>query len=283
VGFDGRVELARVGECELTEVVTQPIRYVRTSRHVKIGQRDDIFLSLTTSGLTRFTQNERRVTQGPGDVVVFDTAYPYEFDYPEPFSLILLRVPRPLMDSRFPCDRDFGGRRLSAQQPHGRIVASILRNLVELARGDELSPGFMVPALDIIARSLAQGAGMEYPEGRNQDLLLRRVKRFIIDHIADDDMSLERISSEQNISVRSISRFFAQEGTTPMAWLQKKRLAVAYALLAEGRSNSVTQVAFDCGFKDLSHFGRSFKTTYGVTPRQVMLRRTLGPTEIQAS
>jgi AraC-like DNA-binding protein len=89
----------------------------------------------------------------------------------------------------------------------------------------------------------------------------------------DETLSVAEISSEQNISARSLNRAFAAEGTTPMAWLRNKRLAEAYALLKEGRSDSVTDTAFRCGFSDLSYFGRCFRKTYGMAPKQAMTRK----------
>lgn len=90
----------------------------------------------------------------------------------------------------------------------------------------------------------------------------------IAENLGDDELSLERIAADQNMSVRTLSRIFAQDGTTPIAWLQKQRLAKAYSLLTEKRCRSITDAAFDCGFKDLSHFGRSFKRAFGTTPRR---------------
>src|SRR5271166_1912910 len=142
-GFDARLQLAELGECELTEVFTQTSRYVRSSRHVKIGQRDDVFLELILTGETRFRQNDRCIVQRPGDILIFDTARPYEFDYPVAYDAILLRVSRPLIERRLLDSRDIGGTFLRADGPHSRMVGSIMRSLMELGHADELTAGFM--------------------------------------------------------------------------------------------------------------------------------------------
>lgn len=52
---------------------------------------------------------------------------------------------------------------------------------------------------------------------------------------------------------------------SPGRWLLGKRLAYAAALLRSTKGN-VTEVAYDSGFEDVSHFSRAFKTRFGISP-----------------
>ncbi|MFO3705206.1 helix-turn-helix transcriptional regulator [Xanthomonas codiaei] len=54
-------------------------------------------------------------------------------------------------------------------------------------------------------------------------------------------------------------------GASPMAYLRRRRLERAQALLREGR-HTVSQIATDLCFFDQSHFVRSFRTATGCTP-----------------
>lgn len=266
--FDASLAVTPADGCEFTDVRSSAIRYVRSAWHVRMGQRDDLFIALLLEGHALFRQNDHAVIHPSGDILIFDTARPYEFDYPEGHSSVLLRVPRPMLDSRLHCSPDLGGTVISASNPYGRLIASTLKSLTEIATNGDLPPGFVTPALDLIAHSIAQTLGADSTLSCANRSALRRVKRYIAENLGDEDFSLERIAVEQNMSVRTLSRIFAQDGTTPIAWLQKQRLAKAYSLLTEKRCRSVTDAAFDCGFKDLSHFGRSFKKAFGLTPRQ---------------
>jgi AraC-like DNA-binding protein len=266
--FDASLAVAPADGCEFTDVRSSAIRYVRSAWHVRIGQRDDLFVALMLKGYARFRQNEHAVIHPCGDILIFDTARPYEFDYPEGHSSVLLRVPRPMLDSRLHGSLDLGGTVISGTNPYGRLIGSTLQSLTEIANNGDLPPGFVTPALDLIAHSIAQTVGADLPLSRASRSALHRVKRYIAENLGDEDLSLEKIAADQNMSVRTLSRIFAQDETTPIAWLQKQRLAKAYSLLTEKRCRSVTDAAFDCGFKDLSHFGRSFKRSFGITPRQ---------------
>jgi len=55
--------------------------------------------------------------------------------------------------------------------------------------------------------------------------------------------------------------------TTPGRWLLQKRLEYSAVLLSNPAS-PITQIAFESGFEDVSHFSRSFKQKFGVSPSE---------------
>ena len=68
-----------------------------------------------------------------------------------------------------------------------------------------------------------------------------------------------------HVSLRTLQRRFAQNyGMTISDWMRQIRLAKAYARVVSGESIKV--VAYDLGFKQLSHFSRVFKQVHGVAP-----------------
>ena len=59
--------------------------------------------------------------------------------------------------------------------------------------------------------------------------------------------------------------FVRDTGQSPQAYLIHYRLTCAERLLTESRF-SVTEIAYSCGFRDSSSFGRLFRERYGKTP-----------------
>lgn len=68
------------------------------------------------------------------------------------------------------------------------------------------------------------------------------------------------------VSLRTLQRHFQNRyQTTVSVWLAEHRVNRAYHRIRSGES--IKRVAYDLGFKQLSHFSRVFKTAYGVSPR----------------
>ena len=58
-----------------------------------------------------------------------------------------------------------------------------------------------------------------------------------------------------------------QFGVTPALWQQQRRLQKAYELAQQGQP--VSQVGYQSGFNNPSHFSRVFKQSFGAAPTTV--------------
>lgn len=77
------------------------------------------------------------------------------------------------------------------------------------------------------------------------------------------------LAKAAGMSTRTFERALAKAiGTSPRQLVEDLRLAEARTRLESGRE-SVTAVAFDLGYKSLSHFVRRFRRAFGVTPSQM--------------
>jgi AraC-like DNA-binding protein len=84
----------------------------------------------------------------------------------------------------------------------------------------------------------------------------------------DKTITLAEVSKLANMSDVSFSRFFRQRtGNTFIDSLTEIRLGHASRLLIES-TNSIAEVAYHCGFNNISNFNRIFKKKKGCTPRE---------------
>jgi len=78
-----------------------------------------------------------------------------------------------------------------------------------------------------------------------------------------------KIRDYANIANRSLSTFKREfkkhYKTSPGKWLTERRLKRAKSMLQSGKK-SISEVAFDCGFKNSSHFSRVFKEKFSTSP-----------------
>lgn len=91
------------------------------------------------------------------------------------------------------------------------------------------------------------------------------VKAYMLAHLADVDLCPVSIARARNVSLRQLYNIWADEPDTVMQWLIKERLAAARRLLGT-TDRGVSAIARDCGFADLTHFGRRFRAESGMSP-----------------
>lgn len=88
-----------------------------------------------------------------------------------------------------------------------------------------------------------------------------------IDAHAGDPIDLETAARAAGLSPFHFLRLFAKVlGVTPHQYLIRTRLRRAARLLPD-TTRSITDIAFDVGFGDLSNFVRTFRRAAGVSPR----------------
>jgi AraC-like DNA-binding protein len=89
-----------------------------------------------------------------------------------------------------------------------------------------------------------------------------------IDAHSHRQIDLERAAAQAGISPFHFLRLFSSVlGVTPHQYLVRSRLRHATRLLADD-DTSITDVAYDVGFGDLSNFVRTFHRAAGVSPRR---------------
>jgi AraC family L-rhamnose operon regulatory protein RhaS len=114
----------------------------------------------------------------------------------------------------------------------------------------------------------AHVASVEDPIPRS----ILRARQFIDEHY-EEDCSLGAIAEAAAVSpqhlVYSFRKFF---DTTPIRYVWRLRLAKGANLLQRS-GLSVTEVAYQCGYKNPYHFSRQVKDHYGCSPTELRQRR----------
>jgi len=106
-----------------------------------------------------------------------------------------------------------------------------------------------------------------------------RINRVMdyIDQNLDQPLDLNTIASIAHFSPFHFHRIFTfMIGETPIDYIQRLRIEKAAWKLREENPDSVTEIAYCCGFGSISLFSRTFKKHFGITPSQ--FARTEKPT-----
>jgi AraC-like DNA-binding protein len=84
-----------------------------------------------------------------------------------------------------------------------------------------------------------------------------------------EPLTLESVAAELHVSPQHLSALFSRfAGMSFVAYLAERRLAFAVGAMQNGAN--VTEACFLSGYRNLSHFIRSFKKKYGATPSKFM-------------
>ncbi|WP_375443825.1 helix-turn-helix domain-containing protein [uncultured Fibrella sp.] len=94
---------------------------------------------------------------------------------------------------------------------------------------------------------------------------MKRVLEFVLKHFRKE-IRIEQIASVAGMAPAAFCRYFRKRtGKSFVEYLNELRISHARKLLTQA-DMSVSQVGFECGFNNISHFHRQFKQQTGTTP-----------------
>jgi AraC-like DNA-binding protein len=254
----------------LTTTQSTPARYARTRRFLADG-RDHFGIHLSFAG-GACGQRDREITCDPGHAVLMNVAeagwivsrgtmlfWGLWFSRARLAPLVTGlddRVLQPIPSDTEPMRYLIGYvRNLEAQQcladaEIARMAAIHLHDLFALVLGANRDAAF-----------IAQRRGLHAAR-------VRAVKRYIVDNLGHVELDVHRIAARHRLTPRSVQRLFESEGTTFSEYVLNKRLARVLRMLADPAYArwTVSAIALEAGFGDVSYFNRRFRRRFGAPP-----------------
>lgn len=121
--------------------------------------------------------------------------------------------------------------------------------------------------INLLVYLLMQNAEKIAPAETSKDhaLAMRAVR--ILNETYCSPITLQTTATLLSVSPQYLSTIFSKHvGVSFSQYLCDLRLRYAAELMQQNKS-SITQICYQCGYRNLSHFLRSFKKKYGVTPK----------------
>lgn len=129
-----------------------------------------------------------------------------------------------------------------------------------------------VQALNIsqLVDTLQQQKVLLEPTVNSVDKHLSNIKRYIDTHLKNCTLTPGVIAQATGISKRYLHKLFLNENISVTRYIRLQRLEECKRLLSDSTKQhiTITEIAFDCGFGDISYFYRCFKSQYKFTPQQ---------------
>jgi AraC-like DNA-binding protein len=250
---------------------------------------EDLFfgINLTGAGLAR--QRGREITIGAGDAMaagMFEGAFTVL--RPAPSRMIGVRVPRRSVPVDTARGADTAIRLVPGQNAALQLLTRYLRSLLAgpVPSSPPLADAVVTHVTELIALSLGSaeldGLPALDPQARAAGSVRAArtcaIKADIDRHLTDPSLAAEAVARRHGITTRYLHKLFEDEPQTYSKFVLDRRLDLVHRKLGNPRdaARSISSIAHDAGFGDLSYFNRTFRRRYGLTPSEA--RHRLSPT-----
>jgi AraC-like DNA-binding protein len=256
---------------QLSKVTTVPQRVIRSRAMISRAEERYIMVNVPRSGVYSGTQDGRDVRLQPGDLAIYDSTRPYQLDLSEPFELLVLKIPIERFSSQ-PIDLDqFTARRVRGEAGLGAMLSQFVQGAWD--RIAEFNPNevkFLANELIalLVAALLNIEGGTNCDGSHHRGLMKQRIRNFIEVHLGDPNLTVERIAAEHRVTPRYLHQLFENEEYSLSRWIWRRRLDMIKRDLSHPglKHFSLTEIAYRWGFSSSSHFSRTFRHHFSMSP-----------------
>jgi AraC-like DNA-binding protein len=246
----------------------------RTADDMADDVEPHVFVGFQESGVSRYVQGGRAAEIRPGDVVVLETVQPYTVSFGGTVHTATVRVPTHTLGLPQRLLKGVTAVRLGRDLPVVDAAAAFFSRLVRnqsALDGDDAAVGLAQPCIELIRAVLTTAGGRDdLAEGPLHDTLAQRVIAYLRLHLAEGDLTADRIAAAHHVSVRQLYLTLSRAGISLGDWVRAERLEECRRELASPVRAHLTieAVARRWGFASAPHFSRVFRSRYGMSPRE---------------
>lgn len=247
---------------------------VRITRTPAPDEGDDLILTVAVEGRLTLRQGDRETVLRAGEIAVTRSREPAVCERDPHARSIDLRIPLHVIA---PTGRELYAIVVSAIAAPEQL--SMLRRYVDglldsfgLERPEtlNLAVAHVHEMVSLILGAARDNAAAEKARGPGA-ARLRAIKADIVENACSRELTIVSIAERHRVTPRYVRKLFEGEGMTFSEFVLAQRLARARRMLSDLRcgTQTISAIAFACGFGDLSYFNRVFRRQYGATPTAV--------------
>jgi AraC family transcriptional activator of tynA and feaB len=283
--FSAKLQSASLADIDLVRYETAPMQNDVTARHVAHGNADQLMVRLQIAGAFVVEQDSREAVIEAGDITLLDPRRPMRGIYLKDARQLVLKVPRRELEARVGDVRQMTARRINPSEAEHGLTSAYLATLptyvgklgaaaVDVTRNQ---------TLDLVAMSLGKvmaGGTPRLSSARSRVLI--NVRAAIETRLADPALDSETVAAAAGVSVRYANAVLAEVGTSIKRLIRTRRLERCRRALEDlsQTHRTVSEIAYGWGFSDMTHFGRSFRASFGLLPGEY--RRLIAARAVEA-
>ena len=272
------LKAARIADIDLCWYAATAHEVERTDTHARNDKKGLAKVAIQVKGSSCLQQDGHRVRLSPGEWTLYDTAVPYTLTMPDNVQFLFLMLPRErILSNRYNLN-DLMLQRFSGELGVAKLFAQFVSTAFdEMERIEPQLDSDIGDTMVHLLRLALIDLSDEEAIGSERQVLLDRIKSYILNNLRDPQLTIEQIAASLNCSKRYLHKVFEAEGVSISDYIWYLRLDHCRQDLlnpaCQGRS--ITDIAFSWGFNSSAHFSTVFKNRFKVAPR--CFRFDVGP------
>jgi AraC family transcriptional activator of tynA and feaB len=265
--FSARITARNVGPLRFAISESTGYQISRSRRDIDARPSDHYSIYLQLSGQTVSSMNDDTSIFNANDLGVYDGRQPFRAMHGGKRAIAVM--PRSMLERRAPWLTRRPHHKLAADSPFAELAR---QHLMTLADPDSSLSETAISMLNenlcnLVA--LASADGVE-PGRLQPELQLEAILAFCRQHLHDAELSPQHAADRLGMSVRTLHWRFKQTGQTFGRWVRENRLDGCAVALRDSnqRAFNISEIAYNWGFNDLSHFNKAFRARFNMTPRE---------------
>jgi AraC-like DNA-binding protein len=243
---------------------------VRRELRQVLATNDDRYCLARGSGerTATFIHRGREFTLRPGSMVLLKLDEPFfAADGTSRTRFTNVHLPLTTLRAMVPDVENMVGREL---EPGGTLSLAMDYSSLLLQHPEAVEEAGVAIAnhvLDLVALGFgARGElAAEARRGGLRAVRLKAVLTILGQRFAEPDFSAQKLAAAAGLSERYVNELLYEAGASFTLRLNELRMRKAAELLGQ-RQGRISDIAFECGFNDLSYFNRCFRRRFGLTP-----------------
>lgn len=271
VSFSAVMCAGKIGTLELISFENSAMNVARTRSNCSRHDNDDLFFCQQLQGNLELHQAGRKAALAKGDMVLVDPMLPYAANFGSGSKLLVLKLGRQELRARLGETDAFVGLRStvddSAQGPAAEFIATLPRWSGKI--GAPTSEIMQTYCVDLIANAIGNFAGRNGVHvSATRASALMAVRMAADRGLSDPHLTPSKIAAAAGVSVRYANLLLAAEDTSLSRLVLSKRLERCRTLLGNPSQahRTISDIAYNWGFSDMTHFSRAFKAAFGMLP-----------------
>jgi AraC-like DNA-binding protein len=188
--------------------------------------------------------------------------------------MLVLGVPDTVLRRHLGCPESVVAIPMPGNQGLNRLLSNFLRDFWRQCQEEPIDPAAETRVshamLDLLASAYTVMPNAHSDRSSLATAHRVRIMNYIEAHLGDPDLTPMRVAQACRMTPRYLHHLFSHQVETVARYILRRRLEECSRAMvaASQRGRTVTSIAFDYGFNSPTHFGRVFRSRYGMTPRE---------------